>query len=152
MRYLWIRAGATRKWKYQVHDINPLAKEFHKQRIKLFDLAHPITKTISGKRIIDCEIMGPANLFMRGRGRISDATLNNCDIVVVQSHKAVPINNVIAIEDTDIIGGGIWGCTIFIPMTMLSVFRNMGADFITLTGDPAIDSPQPQGTAQKTQQ
>lgn len=146
LRYLWIRAGATRKWQYEVHDINPLAKEFHKQRIKFLDLAHPITKSISGKRIVDCELMGPANLFMKGKGGITGANLNNCDVVVVQSHKAVPINNVVVIEDTDIIGGDVWECTIFISIAMVPIFQGMGAEFITLTGHPDIDTPQQQGT------
>lgn len=47
--------------------INPLEDTFRKQRIRLVDLAEPITSNIKNKVFIDCEIHGPANaVFMNG--------------------------------------------------------------------------------------
>lgn len=47
--------------------INPLDDTFKKQRIRLIDLAEPITNEIKNKVFIECEIFGPANaVFMNG--------------------------------------------------------------------------------------
>lgn len=66
-RQAWVKASAVRAWKdRQTDNINPLDSEFVKKRIRLGDLASPINNTISDKRFIDCEIIGPVNVVLSG--------------------------------------------------------------------------------------
>ena len=144
-------AGAVEKWKEQTDAVNPLDTEFHRMRIKIADLAHPVSKRVSNKRFIDCQLMGPSNLIIIGKTSISNMDFTNCDLVVVNNKKATPINNALLIEECQIIGGEIISCTIYIPPEMINLFRGFGAEFISFTGDQQIDSQQPQDTEQKTQ-
>ena len=60
-------AKAIRKWSDQVDGINPMEREFRHERIRLSDLANPITLQVIGKRFIGCELIGPVTILL-GRG------------------------------------------------------------------------------------
>ena len=132
-------ATAIEKWKEQVDTVNPLAKEFHTKRVKLSDLMHPVTSRVKGKRFIDCQIMGPANLLIIDNVTITGVGFANCDVVVARPAQ-IRIFNVLALEDVQIFGGEIIGCTIIIQRDLVPTFQQMGVKFLTLTGVPAIDN------------
>src|SRR5947208_13944402 len=146
---LWARArlalanaAAVRKWQESVDSINPLDQEFTRRRINPNDLKNPLTNRVIGKKFIDCEFMGPANLAFYRNNYVKVESLNECDFVVVrQTH--FRLINVVIFEDAQIVGGSMWRCTIFIPPDEANNFYAMGAKFVTLTGDPTIDR-QPQ--------
>src|SRR5262245_596403 len=49
-RYVWVRASILRRWARHIDTVNPLDPEFHRKRIKLGDLAHPVTRFVRNKR------------------------------------------------------------------------------------------------------
>ncbi|WP_072372688.1 hypothetical protein [Hyphomicrobium sp. NDB2Meth4] len=140
-------AAAIDKWKQEVDSINPLAAEFHTKRIRVEDLAHPIDRSISDKRLIDCELIGPANLVLLDND-FKDMRFYQCDTVVVRAN--MPINNAIALRRVKMIGGSLWNCTLLIPPQAVKTFADMGAVFTSPTGVPEIDNLQPQAPEGKT--
>lgn len=134
------------KWTERVHAFNPLAREFTSQRIRLADLAHPISKLIDGKRLINCEVLGPSNLVMSRNSKLEGVTFYNCTVVILRPDivNNVPLANAIGFKDSHMLGGSLWNCTIFAPPQMAEAFIRIGLGFLSLSGDPEIDSrPQP---------
>lgn len=142
------QASAVEKWKDQVDTVNPMAPEFHTKRLRVAEIAHPLDGSISDKRLIDCELIGPANLVMRDVD-IKGVAFHRCDTAVVKTK--TPINNAVGLQRVTMIGGAIWNCTLLIPPQMVKTFAEMGATFITQTGAPEIDNPPPPRTEERTQ-
>ncbi|WP_160297990.1 hypothetical protein, partial [Rhodopseudomonas palustris] len=134
------------KWKDQVTSANPLAPEFHRERLRIDDVAHPISKSITGKRFIDCELIGPANLFM-SRVNLSHVGFIDCDVVVARERSI--IRNATLIDNVQMVGGQIWNCTFIIPPNLVETFASMGGKFVTLTGVSKIDNQPPLDTAEE---
>lgn len=131
-------AMVIEKWKDQVDTFNPLHRELNTVRFRLEDLAHPFTRRIENKRLIDCDMLGPANLFLSHNCSFEDLTFMSCDLVVTR--QSVRILNVIVIEDVKIIGGTIHRATIFVHPSILDEILSMGSpEFVTLTGRKEID-------------
>ena len=134
------RARALEKWRDQVDGINPLENEFRKSRINITDLVNRITRGVVGKNFIDCELYGPANIVISG-SILTEVSVINCDVVVGRDDAG--IRNALRLEGLNIYRGAIFSCTIFIPKSMVPEYKAMGANFITFTGDPEIDTPSP---------
>jgi hypothetical protein len=133
-------ARAAQKWSRDVDVVNPLAAEFHGQRIKLADLAHPITGRIQNKRFLDCELIG-AVVVMAGRTVIQDATFFNCDIVIARPDAF--IQNVLVLEDCTIMGGQLLRSTIFFSQEAYERdIRPLGGNLVSYE-KPAADAPSP---------
>lgn len=135
--------AAIERWQREVSNINPLSREFHTQRIKIADLASPIDGRVKSKRFIDCEILGPSNIFFEGRGSLTGSVFNGCDFVVPRL--GALIYNVIAFNDCDFINCQFWKCTIFMPKDMLDRL-DFEVPIVTLTGDARFDTQPPPGT------
>ena len=129
--------AAITKWHGENDTVNPLAPEFHTKRLKWLNIAHPVNGRISGKRFIDCEILGPANIFMLQNCELSGVTFVACDFVVVKEGGFA--NNVYPLEGVKIFGGSIWRSTILLPEAMVPVVGRF-ANFITKTGHPELDA------------
>jgi len=136
---LWSNTRARRKWSQQTDQINPLDPEFTRRRIKLIDLANPLSRRIVRKKFIDCELMGPANLVVIGASSFNAVAFQNCDIVVLREDGQIA--NVIGLEQVDVLGGSIWQCTLFIRPALVPAFKEMGGNFITATGDEPPHTP-----------
>jgi hypothetical protein len=63
-RNLMVQADAVRRWAREVDRIDPMAKVFENKRIRVSELAHPITGRIKDKTFRDCEILGPENIYL----------------------------------------------------------------------------------------
>jgi hypothetical protein len=62
---LWTINGAIKQDFYKSSDrINPMDITFTQRRINIYDLVSPIDQSIKGKTFIDCEFIGPANIFI----------------------------------------------------------------------------------------
>lgn len=134
-------------WKTNIDSINPLATDFHTQRIRIIDLVHPITKRVANKRFVECELVGPANILFEANMELSGVAFANCDTVVVRNAEAVHLYNVYAFNNVKIFGGMIGNCTLYIPQMLVPQFDSMGAEFLTFTGLPEYDSQTPLGAA-----
>jgi hypothetical protein len=75
-RFSWIRANVIRKWGEQTASINPFDEVFNKQRILVSDLRDPISREITNKKIIDCDLIGPACLLMHGKCSFTRVTFS----------------------------------------------------------------------------
>jgi hypothetical protein len=142
VRYAWVYATTRRKWQEQVDTFNPLDRDFRAMRMRAHDLMHPITKTISGKRLYDCELIGPVNLFFYRDLLFNGVSFSDCNVVALwpdETGSLFPGNSTI-VEKTEMHGGSIFGATIMIPPQMVAEMKAMGAVFSTLTGDPEIDA------------
>lgn len=141
-------AEATDDWKKRTDNINPLDPDFNKRRIRISDLANPITKAIVNKKIINCELIGPANLAFvatrPGAGSIQGVSFYDCDVVVARSD--ANIKNAYAFIDSLMIDGAIYNCTLIVHPDLAHELHNMGANIITLTGYPEIDNRPRLGT------
>lgn len=63
--------------------VDPMAKVFERKRIFLNDFCLPTNPYITDKSFIDCEIIGPANLFLAVKNRVDQIQLPDCDAVVL---------------------------------------------------------------------
>lgn len=125
--------------------INPLNYEFHRQRISLQDLKHPVTGQISGKSFTDCELLGPANILIWQNCNLTGVGFGNCDFVLTKQKSF--LRNVIPLRDVSVRGGDIINATIFVhPDTFAEVRKMPGITFVNQTGDEEIDSRPLPGT------
>lgn len=137
------------KWAAKVADsVNPLDDAFHQKRLSLSDLANPVTRKIENKKFTNCELIGPANIFLLKDLRISNVTFIDCDMCPTKDE--VALHNVIALESCEIYGGIMAKATVFLhPKTLAIIERSgLGAYYPTLTGNPTIDARKPPGSQQ----
>lgn len=130
VREKWIIASwATKKSKVP-DSVNPLDSEFRSSRIKILDLVHPITNKVVRKRFIGCQLMGPANIGLRGHVLFKDSGFLNCDVVIIREN--APIFNAIILEDCEVLSSEVMFCTLFVPQ---DVFDNTmkGLNAVPLT-------------------
>lgn len=80
-RQRWVISAAAVRLAERTDTANPLQREFHKLKINLQDMAHPITRQIRNKRFMDCQILGPGVLVIQNKNIISYCELTNCDAV-----------------------------------------------------------------------
>lgn len=63
--------------------VDPLAKTFESKRIYLNEFALPSKPLIENKTFIDCEIIGPANVYLIIGNSVTDHRLPVCDALVI---------------------------------------------------------------------
>lgn len=136
-RYAWTKASAMQMWKERVTTINPLDAEFNKERIEIANIISPINHKIADKRFINCELLGPANITFMSNNDIHNAKFERCDVCVVKAG-VTSQGNIVPFDGVQIIGGSIANCTIFITPDMVQQFLQMGAQFLTFTGDSEV--------------
>jgi len=141
-RYNWVYSRAQKKWAESVDTINPLEKDFRTQRILLSDLGHPITRKIFDKRLYDCEMIGPANIFVHRDILMTGMTFFDCTFFVLwpDIDKKVYPGNAVMLEKVKMYGGAIYGATFLITPELVPTFQKMDVKFSSLTGDPKIDN------------
>lgn len=80
-----IRARYDRSLYERTGFVDPMAKTFENKRIFLSDFVLPSAAHIAEKAFINCEIIGPANLFLRQGNSIATQKLPFCDGFIVPS-------------------------------------------------------------------
>lgn len=63
--------------------IDPVSKVFESKRIFINDLAPPSEMTVEDKTFIDCEIVGPSNIYLQYGNNITEARSRNIDAVAL---------------------------------------------------------------------
>ena len=136
LRYAWIKASATRKWKEQSSDVNPLDDVFHKKAIKIQSFTNPFTKRISNKKFYDCELIGPAIIYIHTNNSFIGNTFYFCDMIVLNPNRKAIVQTAIALETTEIHHSKIIGCTLMIEKAVANEFKKIqGAEFLTVDPD-----------------
>lgn len=100
--YAWARERVVRsKYNQNLYErtgfVDPMAATFENKRIFLSDFVLPSDAFVQGKTFINCEIVGPANLFLRGNYQVHEQRLPNVDAVVLNGDRS--FHNGIIIED-----------------------------------------------------
>lgn len=67
--------------------VDPMAVTFENKRIFLADFVLPSDSYIHGKTFINCEIVGPANLFLKGNYQVHEQRLPYVDAVVLNGDR-----------------------------------------------------------------
>lgn len=67
--------------------VDPMAKTFENKRIFIADFVLPSDPFITDKTFINCEIIGPANLFLRGHYQVNEQQLPICDAVALNGDR-----------------------------------------------------------------
>jgi hypothetical protein len=82
-RARWIRASYDARMLPHGALVDPMAKTFEGKRIYLNEFALPSHPIIEGKTFIDCEIIGPANVYLQVGNSVSEPRLPFCDAVLL---------------------------------------------------------------------
>lgn len=142
IRLWWITGKAIDKWKEETSTVNPLDHEFTNVRINIADLVNPVTRRISKKRFVNCELMGPATIVFLGQGSVTGSGFINCDLLCVREDR--PAFNAVILENIEMLGCRLYACTIYVPRAFVPSFADIsGVFFINYTGDPAVDNLPP---------
>lgn len=146
-RHQWVKAAALNKWKKDVDQINPLESEFSKKRIKILDIADPITQTIFQKHFIGCDLIGPANIVIQG-GSITHSGFINCDVIPMRD--GVQLANAIALRECIVSRCRIANVTIYADQQGVDAFRQLGrVEFAAYTKDELLSPPPPSGIGEE---
>jgi hypothetical protein len=71
---------------------NPMEKVFERKRIFINEFALPSGTFITDKTFVNCEIIGPANIYLVAGNSVNDTILPNCDAVAIE-HSVQPFNS-----------------------------------------------------------
>jgi len=63
--------------------VNPLAGQFSKQRLRLADFFHPFFQPTSGAKFEDCELLGPAAVWIVA-AQLLNSGFYDCEVVIVK--------------------------------------------------------------------
>jgi len=63
--------------------VNPLAGSFSKQRLRLADFFHPFFKPTSAAKFEDCDLFGPASVYVRGSDLLH-CFFSGCEVVIAK--------------------------------------------------------------------
>jgi hypothetical protein len=86
-RSLSVRSRYDAKFMQETGGVDPLAKVFEGKRIFLNDFVLPSNPTVDGKNFVDCEIVGPANIFLAGNNGINDVRPALVDAVALSGER-----------------------------------------------------------------
>jgi hypothetical protein len=150
LRILWAKARAISKWQEDVDGFNPLDPEISRRRIRIQDLANPISRMVMNKRLIDCELLGPANIVFTKGTQIQCDRFLECEFVVFRPDAT--LQNVVHFYGTHIVGGIIQNCVVFVTPSMVPTLKRMGADFLNPPAEIGGDTRPLLGTGERTPQ
>jgi hypothetical protein len=86
-RRLIVRARYDAKFLAESGGIDPLAKVFEGKRIFLNDFILPSNPIVMDKTFVDCEIVGPANIWLASENAINDVRPGLVDAVALSGEK-----------------------------------------------------------------
>lgn len=78
-----VRSRYDARFMSETGGVDPLAKVFEGKRIYLSDFVLPSNPYISGKNFVDCEIVGPANIFLEVGNGFADVPSIKIDSVAL---------------------------------------------------------------------
>lgn len=87
----WVAAAAYGRWvmtKFEVRragatTVNPLEGHYSKKQLRLADFFHPFFRPTSAAKFQDCELLGPAAIFIGG-SQLSHCGFGSCEVVIIK--------------------------------------------------------------------
>lgn len=122
-RAKWIRAKYDNNLYARTGFVDPMAATFENKRIFLADFVLPSDPHIDGKTFINCEIVGPSNLFIRINNRVDEHRLPVCDAVIVDN--SVPIYGTTILDNCTFRKCSFKRITIFVLPEMYEASKNI---------------------------
>jgi hypothetical protein len=119
-RNLMAHAEAKRKWAREVDRIDPMAKVFESKRIRVSELAHPITGRIKDKTFRDSELLGPENIFLLSC-TLDGVNFMDCEMVIVRDN--ITLNNLKVFEKCIFKNVELGKCTVFLTQIDFNYFK-----------------------------
>lgn len=106
------RARIFNKFERNPGSVNPLENNFSKQRIELNKIASPIGNEIAEKTFIDCELVGPLNIYLQKGNAFINMQIINCNFVVTR--RGVNLYNMAELRDCTFTRCTLYGITFFV--------------------------------------
>ena len=78
-----VRSRYDSKFMQETGGVDPLAKVFEGKRIYLNDFILPSSPFVNGKNFVDCEIVGPANIYLEVGNNIGELQDSKIDAVAL---------------------------------------------------------------------
>ena len=82
-RHRTVMSRYDEKFLRETGGVDPQSKVFEGKRIFLNDLILPSNPTVNGKTFVDCEIVGPANVYLAQDNKISEIMTGKVDAVLL---------------------------------------------------------------------
>jgi len=136
--------------------VDPLSKVFEGKRIYLNNFVLPSNPIVEGKTFVDCEIVGPANLYLEIDNNINDVKSDAVDAVALNTSRA--FSNGFTVKSCTFRNCTFHRITLFIDPSMVQHVLHLrwlnwiaplpAQDSLNLGEDPLL--PLPEGTEGKT--
>lgn len=117
----WIWCGArlklvmyrlTQRIEVTRDHVNPLDSSFTGRRVDLASFASPLPRPVKDKTFVNCELFGPAIIFIGGNAHFDTVEFSQCDFVLVQP--GARMQNVIPMIDMTMRGGVMHNTTVYV--------------------------------------
>ena len=107
-----VRLEYARELAKRTPSFNPLDETFTKQRIDLQTFRTQFNEPVTGKTLVDCELVGPALIILAGNVSMSGVGIGNCEFVKVRD--GAMIFNGIPFVNLTVTRGKMRGLTIIV--------------------------------------
>ncbi|PTR17521.1 hypothetical protein C8R31_101685 [Nitrosospira sp. Nsp2] len=105
----------------QMIAINPLAKRFERERLKLSDFFHPFYMGTEKARFEECELLGPAHIILIGCD-LRSCIFNDCEIVIIKNN--IPIRGCTVFLNCFFENSTFFSVTFYMPKEYFEVFKS----------------------------
>jgi hypothetical protein len=140
--------------------VDPMANTFEDRRIFLGEFCLPSDPYFAGKTFVNCEIIGPAVLFLRFNNSVYEHQLPNCDAIVLRGRS---YHNVLTADRCTFRGCSFKRITVLVLPEEFE--RSKGLDWLNWLAEPQEEpflpgavspdegsqNPMIEGTAKETQ-
>ncbi|NIZ09987.1 hypothetical protein [Pseudooceanicola sp. HF7] len=132
--FIWIKASIARAYSKNITEFNPLDRIIDNKRFRIQDLVSPIDRRINRKRISNCELLGPANIYMHKSVEFVGNEFFECIFIMLRPIEGGIVNtgHAIILDDVVIRESKIYGATIMVPPALVPMLLEAGATFATL--------------------
>jgi hypothetical protein len=114
---------------------NPLAPVHQHERIDLSQFYHPFHKATEKVRFENCELMGPASIFLDGCV-LNEGLFRECDVVVVRPDR--PVSGVTKFQFCHFVNCKFFRVTFFMPYDHYKDFQKIGGQPMKIISDGQI--------------
>ena len=134
---LWHATWRTQELFNQNSDrVNPLDDSFKRQRILIRDLVPPYEPVIRNKTFIDCEILGPINIYLTGQGSMIGVRFFECNGVRVRNDGKTSV--AVRFDNCHFLRGTVFRCIILVPE---AAYDKMNADMPGINWLTSVPNP-----------
>lgn len=143
--FWWTTARIRSVWAREHHTVNPLETVFRNQRINVADLVTPFNRVVANKTFLDCELIGPANIYISATHFQSMAMqaneFNPCEAVMLLNE--ADLHSAITFHDCVFTRCKFYGLTLFFREYAYVGANKLIHGITWITATP-VDPPQPE--------